>query len=174
VEEQFETFDEDGNPADLVPRSRVHREGLWHRAANVFLFRTDGCLLLQRRQADKDVWPGAWDLSAAEHLKPGETYEEAALRGLQEELGIEGVSVEPLGGVAVSRVEVPEAGVRDYELQQSFRVLYDGPVVPDPVEVAEIRSISLPELAAAFAERPEEFTPWFRERAMDLGLLSAS
>lgn len=172
AEEQFEILDEHGNPAGLAARSRVHREGLWHRAANVFLFRSDGRLLLQRRQSDKDVWPGAWDLSAAEHLKPGETYEEAALRGLHEELGIEGVLVEPLGDVAASRVEVPEAGVRDYELQQCFRAVYDGPVAPDPIEVAAIGSITLPELTAAFAERPEEFTPWFRERVVDLGLLA--
>lgn len=47
-EELFETFDGDGNPTGLVPRSRVHREVHWHRAANVFLFRSDGRLLLRR------------------------------------------------------------------------------------------------------------------------------
>lgn len=171
TEELFETFDDHGKPGGLVPRTRVHREGLWHRAANVFLFRSDGRLLIQRRQPDKDVWPGAWDLSVGEHLKPGENYEQAALRGLSEELGVEGVSVQALGGVAQSRVEVPQAAVRDYELQQSFRAVFDGPVSLDPGEVAETRMIDLRELAAAFADRPEDFTPWFRARAADAGLL---
>lgn len=30
----------------------------------------------------------SWDLSVGEHLQPGETYEHAAYRGLEEELGI--------------------------------------------------------------------------------------
>lgn len=172
MEEQFETFDEGGRPIGLVPRSRVHKEGFWHRAANVFLFRPDGSLLVQRRQSDKDVWPGAWDLSVGEHLKPGESYEGAALRGLLEELGIEGVSVQAVGEVTASRVEVPEAGIRDFELQQSFRIVFAGPVSPDPTEVAEVRTFALSELATAFAERPLEFTPWFRDRALELGLVA--
>lgn len=170
-EELFETFDEDGKPGGLVPRSRVHREGHWHRAANVFVFRSDGRLLVQRRHSHKDVWPGAWDLSAAEHLKPGESYREAALRGLREELGIEGVSPEPLDGVAVSRIEEPGAGIRDYELQQTFRVVFDGPVTPDPQEVSATSWLSLEELSAAFSERPGDFTPWFRDSAARIGLL---
>lgn len=82
--EQFDIFDETGAPLGVAPRARAHREGLWHRAANVFLFYSNGHLLIQRRQWDKDVWPGAWDLSVAEHLKPGETFKEAALRGFAE------------------------------------------------------------------------------------------
>lgn len=171
TEELFETFDSAGNPIGLVPRSRVHREGQWHRAANVFLFRSDGRLLLQRRRADKDVWPGAWDLSAAEHLKPGETYLQGAQRGLREELGVENVSPEFLGGVLVSRVVDADAGVRDCEFQQAFRVVFDGPVSPDPDEVSETAWYSLEELAGAFAQRPGDFTPWFRRSAAQLGLL---
>lgn len=103
MEEQFETFDDTGEPMGLVPRSRVHREGLWHRAVHVYLFRSDGRLLLQRRQRDKDICPGAWDLSAAEHLKPGETFRQGAIRGLQEELNVKGVELTPLGDIRTLR-----------------------------------------------------------------------
>ena len=63
AEEQFEILDERGRPVGLAPRSRAHREGLWHRAVHVFVFRSDGRLLIQRRQYDKDICPGVWDLS---------------------------------------------------------------------------------------------------------------
>lgn len=172
AEELFATFDGDGNPTGLVPRSRVHREGHWHRAANVFLFRSDGRLLLQRRRANKDVWPGAWDLSAAEHLKPGESYLQGALRGLREELGVENVSLEALDGVLESCVVDEKSGVRDCELQQAFRVVFDGPVWPDPDEVAGTALYTIEELAGAFARRPHDFTPWFRTSAARLGLLA--
>ena len=170
LEERLEIFDEDGNPRGLGPRSRAHREGLWHRAANVFLFRPDGELLIQRRQSTKDVWPGAWDVSAAEHLHPGETFEQGAIRGLKEELGVTGVALEPIGDVARSRLDDEASGIRDYEFQQSFITTYAGPVSPDPNEVLEARTISLAELAAAFRTSPGEYTPWFRQRVDTLNL----
>jgi isopentenyldiphosphate isomerase len=173
MDETFEIFDEAGNSLGTAPRSRVHREGLWHRASNVFLFFPDGTLLIQRRQLTKDVWPGGWDVSAAEHLQPGESFEEGAHRGLREELGVVGTELRRLGAVTKSRLEVTEQGVRDYEFQQSFRTTYAGPVSPDAGEVMETRTIGLTELESALRERPEEFTPWFRRRAAELNLFSA-
>lgn len=173
MEEQFETYDEEGRPTGLAPRSLVHCEGLWHRAANVFLFLPDGRLLIQRRQLDKDVYPGAWDLSAAEHLKPGETYVEGASRGLREELGLTGVALTPIGVIEAFRLERPEQGIRDFEFQQSFRGTLQARVVvtPDPAEVMETRAVDLQELARQFAQRPDEYTPWFRRWAAELALL---
>jgi isopentenyldiphosphate isomerase len=171
-EEQFEILDEHGAAIGRAPRSRAHRDGLWHRAVHVFVFRTDGRLWIQRRQLHKDICPGAWDLSAAEHLKPGESYLDGAVRGLREELGVvEDVGLESIGAISPARLDLPALGVKDHELQQSFRCVYDGPVVPDPAEVAEVRTISLDELRAAFVERPNEFTPWFRDDAVRLGLV---
>lgn len=173
MEEQFETFDETGNPLGIQPRSKVHREGLWHRAVNVFLFMPDGKLLIQQRQLSKDVWPGAWDLSVAEHLKPGESFEDGAKRGLREELGVEDVEVERFGSIAKSRLEIEASQVRDFEFQQSFRTTFDGQVVANPDEVKDTRAISLRDLKTSFRERPQDFTPWFRRRVAELGLFEA-
>ena len=159
AEEQFEIFDAAGNALGMAPRSRVHREGLWHRAANIFLFRSDSRLLVQRRHETKDVFPGAWDLSVTEHLIPGESYEQGAARGLREELGVENVPLTPLGGVAKSRLEIVADDIRDYELQQSFRGVFDGPVAPNPREVSEIRLLCLEELAIAFANDRKNLRP---------------
>lgn len=168
-DELFETLDADGNPTGLAPRSRVHREGLWHRAVNVFLFRSDGRLIVQQRHPGKDVYPGTWDLSVAEHLKPGETYEQGALRGLREELGVQDVALERIGNVAQVRLDVAEKGIKDYELQQSFRGIFDGELRPDPKEVSAVDIVDMPDLAVAFASRPGEFTPWLRATAVRLG-----
>lgn len=168
----FETFDEQGAVLGNFSRSEVHRKGLWHRASNVFLFRSSGDLLIQRRQYDKDVCPGLWDLSAAEHLQPGETFEQGAIRGLWEELGVEGITLELLGSVTKSCLEIPESQIRDYEFQQSFRAFYDGPVSPDITEVSEISTMNLEELRRSFHDNPESYTPWFRERAEELKLVS--
>jgi isopentenyl-diphosphate delta-isomerase len=170
--EYFDIFDEAGCPLGTATRHQAHLEGLWHRAANVFLFRSGGELLIQRRSRTKDVCPGAWDVSVAEHLVPGESFEEAARRGLREELGVMDVVLEPLGGVVRSRLELAALSIRDLEFQRSYRATFNGPVVPDPGEVIATRDIGLAELALALRQHPDDFTPWFRRRIRALGLLS--
>ena len=170
MQELFETFNDDDEPTGLVSRSQVHRLGLWHRASNVFLFRTDGQLVTQRRHESKDVWPGAWDLSVAEHLKPGEDFLAGAIRGLREELGVEGVTLEPASKVIRTKLKVAEMGIMDYELQVCFRGVTDADLTPQSSEVAEIRLYQLSELKADMQESLDQFTPWFRDRANDIGL----
>ncbi|MBO6655674.1 MAG: NUDIX domain-containing protein [Pseudomonadales bacterium] len=172
MEELFETFDESGTRLGAVARSEVHRLGYWHRASNIFLFRSNGKLLIQRRQLSKDICPGAWDVSAAEHLKPGETFEEGAHRGLIEELGIRGIKIEAWGNVVKARHDNPDLGIKDFEFQQSFKGTYDGPVEIDPVEVLETRDIDLETLESEMNNSPESFTPWFLRRAEDLQLFA--
>ena len=169
--ELFETYDDDGRPLGLVPRGDVHRRGLWHRASNVLLFDRADRLYVQRRAAGKDVWPNAWDVSVGEHLQPGETFEQAAHRGLAEELSIRGVVLSALGGVVRGCVDIPELGIADHELQQSFRGVYDGAYAIDPIEVADVRRVALPDLAAEIAATPNAFTPWLRSRLRDFGLI---
>ena len=170
-EEHFEIFTEAGELLGTAPRSQVHAEGLWHKSAQVFLFDSEGRLYLQRRADDKDVCPGMWDQSAAEHLTPGETYLQGARRGLAEELGISGVELTPLGEPFAGRLDQDELGIHDYELQQAFTGIWDGPVQPDPAEVAEVRSISLAALARWVQASAEDFTPWFLRDARRCGYL---
>ena len=92
-EEHFDTFDDDGQPTGLKPRSEVHRLGLWHRSAQVFLYTPAGELVVHRRAVDKDLYAGLWDHSVGEHLHPGESYLAGALRGVQEEFGLHGLQL---------------------------------------------------------------------------------
>ena len=175
--ELFETFDEAGRPTGLAPRDRVHATGLWHRSAHVFLFDPDGALYIQQRAAGKDLFPGRWDFSVGEHLQPGETYLAAALRGLQEELGVSGIALAPLGTVRVYRFDMPTAGIADHEFQQAFQGSCAGPLDPDAAEVAAVRSIALLDLLAWITREPDAFTPWFLRELHEqpgLGALAAS
>ena len=170
-EEQFEIFTEAGERLGTAPRSRVHAEGLWHRSAQVFLFNGAGDLYLQRRADDKDICPGLWDQSVAEHLTPGETYVQGATRGLTEELGVSGVELTPLGEPFAGRLDQASLGDRDYELQQAFTGTWDGPIRFDRSEVAEVRTVPLEQLIRWMRQQPEEFTPWFMRDAVRCGIL---
>lgn len=143
----------------------MHREGLWHRAANVLLFRDDGQLLLQYRSPTKDVCPCVWDLSVAEHLLPGERYVDGAHRGLREELAIEGVLLVPLGEETKWVLEDPTLKIRDYEFQQCFIGVTDKTARLDSTEVADCRFCAIEDLRIEMRKSPARFTPWFVEIA---------
>lgn len=157
--EQFEVFDDDNQLLGLMPRDEVHRCGHWHKSAQVFVFNQQEQLLIQRRAADKDLYAGLWDYSVGEHLSPGEDFCQGAMRGLQEELCISEVQLQPLGGLR--HVQWRGDNYWDREIQQAFLCHYDGPVVADPVEVARVRHISLTALAEWVVGSEAEFTPWF-------------
>lgn len=89
TEEYFEIVDEKDRVIGQAPRSECHgNPELVHRAAHVLLFDSNGQLLLQKRADTKDIQPGKWDTSVGGHLDPGEDYKQAAVRELEEELGL--------------------------------------------------------------------------------------
>ncbi len=152
-------------------RSDVHRHGYWHRSAHVFLFDSLGRLLIQHRAAHKDLYAGLWDYSVGEHLQPGETFLDGALRGLVEELGVHGVPLEPVGESRWTEQTDAKLNIRDREIQQAFRGVYDGPVHPDPGEVAGVAYASRDKLTELLTRSPESLTPWFARDLEVFGLV---
>jgi isopentenyl-diphosphate delta-isomerase len=152
----------------------------------VLLHNSAGLLLLQRRSKRKGVYPGVWDLTVAEHVTPGETYEAAAHRGLREELSIPLV---PAGasGSASSRCSPPtlvrtlpptrrslrcvtaSGPVFDNELVPLYEGLYDGSCAADPQEVAEVRWVAWLPLLAEVEADASAFTPWVLETLRLMG-----
>ena len=88
-EELLEIVDSQNKPLGAMPRSEVHRQKLIHRSVLVLLYNKEKKLYLQQRSYKKDKYPGFWDLSASGHILAGESAEDAAIRELKEELGIE-------------------------------------------------------------------------------------
>ena len=78
-----------------VPRGRVRAENLLHRATYIFVFNTQGQLLVQLRTATKDLYPAYFDAAAGGVVGAGESYDECAERELGEELGIGGTTLRP-------------------------------------------------------------------------------
>lgn len=87
-DEIFDVVDGQDCVIGQATRSEVHARHLLHRAVHVFWVRADGLLCLQRRSYAKDSCPGLLSSSCAGHLDAGEPYVAAAVRELNEELGI--------------------------------------------------------------------------------------
>jgi len=90
--ELFDVVDELGKPTgETVERRQAHAGGIRHRTAHIWVARqVDGRwkVLLQKRAAGKDSFPGRYDTSSAGHVQAGDEPLESALRELREELGI--------------------------------------------------------------------------------------
>lgn len=95
--EIFDVVDENDKVTGQATRKEVHARSLLHRAVHVFVINARGELLLQRRSRLKDVHPGVWDSSVAGHLDAGEEYRDAAIREMEEEMGIRDVEPEEIG-----------------------------------------------------------------------------
>ena len=149
-----------------APRSNVHTRGLFHRSVHVWVFNTHDKVLLQQRASHKDVAPSLWDLSVAEHAKPGEAGFETALRGAREELSIR-LTVRLVADYRLNRLEYPELGIFDNEFVQTYQARHDGPFVLDKEEVQDTRLVTMSQLRIEAQANPELFTPWLHR---DLGL----
>ncbi len=88
-DELFDLVDLNDRVIGQVRRGDAHRNpDLIHRSVQILVFASDGRLLLQRRSAGKDLFPGFYCASASGHVASGEDYAATAERELAEELGI--------------------------------------------------------------------------------------
>jgi isopentenyldiphosphate isomerase len=123
-----------------VPRSHVHgNPSLIHRSVHVLVVSRDGRLLLQKRSMRKDVQPGRWDTSVGGHVGFGQSYEEAARREAEEELGMR---PDTLLFLYPSRIR----NSIESENIHTFLHVGDGPFRPEPGEIDELRFWSRKEI----------------------------
>jgi isopentenyldiphosphate isomerase len=124
VDELLDILDESGLPTgEVVPKGEAHRLGLWHRCFHCWICGSDrrgSYLLLQRRAAAKDTWPGYLDVTAAGHLATEEETVDG-LREVEEELGLR-IEPERLVPLGTRRVEQEIPGGCDRELHEVFLV----------------------------------------------------
>lgn len=89
MEEMIDVLDENGvKTGEILTRKDVHKLGLWHKIIVIAIIDKDNQILMQQRSFTKDTNPGQWDISAAGHVSAGQTPLEAAVREINEEVGI--------------------------------------------------------------------------------------
>lgn len=81
--------DQDDQKLGLMEKQQAHVAGLLHRAFSVFVFNSKGELMIQQRAANKYHSPTLWTNTCCSHPRDNETYEQAAHRRLQEEMGFD-------------------------------------------------------------------------------------
>ncbi|MFC5907322.1 NUDIX hydrolase [Streptacidiphilus monticola] len=160
-DEVLDVVDERDEVVGQARRADVYARNLRHRCAFVLARAADGRIFVHRRTAQKLVFPSLHDMFVGGVLGTGESYDEAAKREAEEELGVSGLSPrflfkflyrdgEQSWWSAVYEVETPLA------------------VAPQESEVAWHAFLTEEELAARLAEWewvPDGLAAWRELRA---------
>ncbi|MFI2201117.1 NUDIX domain-containing protein [Streptomyces sp. NPDC020192] len=91
AEEILDIVDENDQVVDRSPRGEAYARGLRHRCAFIEVRDAAGRLFVHRRTATKLVFPALYDMFVGGVVGAGESYDEAALREAEEELGVSGL-----------------------------------------------------------------------------------
>ncbi|KAK9811617.1 hypothetical protein WJX72_007029 [[Myrmecia] bisecta] len=111
-----------------APRRQMRAENLLHRCSFVLVYNGKGQLYVQKRVAFKETYPSFYDPAPGGVVGAGESYEESAMREIEEEMGVTGVALKPHLDFyyedAVTRM-----------FGRLFSCVYNGTIRLDPEEV---------------------------------------
>lgn len=90
MEELIDVVDYYGTKTGIVkPKSMIIKDGDYHRAISILIMNSDEEILFQKRSAIKKVYPNLWSMFLKGHIRSGENKEEASVREIKEEIGID-------------------------------------------------------------------------------------
>lgn len=163
LSELFVWVDDQDTVLGSITRDEAHTDkSKIHRAILVLVSNSEKALLFQKRTEHKDLYPGFWGLSCGGHVSPGESYRLAAVRELQEELGVN-LYLQPIEKILFQKesesefIQVYKAETE--EIPQNF----------DVDEISEMRWVERNDLVD-FIER-EKVTPTGIETLKKLGMI---
>ena len=142
-----------------VDKLDAHVRGLLHKAVSVFVLGPEG-ILLQQRASGKYHTPGLWANTCCTHPHWDESAEICAVRRLEEELGITGLT--PVWRQQVEYRADVGGDMIEHEVVDIFVIEVATPpqITPNPDEVQAVRWVPRATLEAELAQNPDAFTPW--------------
>jgi farnesyl-diphosphate farnesyltransferase len=158
-EEKVVLVNRDDEEIGIEEKMRAHRDGLLHRAFSVFVFNPEGKLLLQRRSTTKYHSRGLWSNTCCGHPRPGEAFDIAARRRLNEEMGFDVELTELFEFVYQALLE---DGLSENEYDHVLVGYFDGVPKANWFEVADWKWVDMTMLRVDLLEHPEKYTYWFR------------
>ncbi len=149
----------DDEPIGTMEKMEAHQKAKLHRAFSVFIFNSEGQLLLQQRASHKYHSPLLWTNTVCSHPRHGETTIEAAHRRIVEEMGFDCDFKEAFSFVYKADVGL---GLIEHEFDHVFIGVSDLKPSPNPEEVGDWKYIDLNALEIDVEKNPVNYTIWFK------------
>jgi isopentenyl-diphosphate delta-isomerase len=156
--EQVILVDENDVPIGVMEKMEAHEKAILHRAFSVFIFNSQGNLLLQQRALNKYHSGGLWTNSCCSHPRPDENTLVAAARRLKEEMGFETPLKKVFDFIYKANFD---NGLTEYEFDHVFVGYYDEAIQPNAKEVSCYAYHSMEQIEILLQTQPELFTAWF-------------
>lgn len=158
TEEFLDIVDKNNNIIGQASRQNAHKNKLPHRASHIVIA-YDNYIYLQLRSATKQQSPNKWDISASGHVKAGDTYYQAALTELKEELNLEIPTKQSLIEIG----EIPASDNNGYEFVKIYYYLYSKlpRIELEPYEITSGGWFALDHISNWAQLQPQDFTNGF-------------
>ena len=159
MEEFVVLVDQNDQKLGLMEKQQAHIAGLLHRAFSVFVFNSKGELMIQQRAASKYHSPTLWTNTCCSHPRDNETYEQAAHRRLQEEMGFDCDLEFKFSFIYKAHLD---NNLTEHELDHVFIGTFDEEPQLNPDEVMAYRWVDLMDLKKDIEKNPQNYTAWFK------------
>lgn len=159
--EMIEIVTNQGKVIGKINRLHAYKTGALHKAVNVLIYNQKEEIFLQQRAANKSSFPLYWDISCAEHVKIGETYKQAAHRGLKEELSIDAI-LKKIRQKHIQKSEFKKNGkkVIENELVELYAGTTTSNIKINNNEVKNGSFMKINSIASELKKNNLKFTPW--------------
>ncbi len=171
MDELIDIFDENQNFLRSEMKGVAHKYGHWHKSVHAYLVNDKKEIIIQKRSADKNLYPNIWDVSFAGHIDAGESTKAGAIRECREELGIE---------LADGEIEYlftnPEKLTWGEVVSNEFVDVYlcrknFGKIVKQDEEVAAVKVIPVKEFIKMIKRKDKDLFPHYDEYSKVLPVL---
>lgn len=153
----MDIVDENDRVIGKATRDEIHSLGMWHRGVHILVFNSKNELLLPLRSAKKDKFPETYDCSISEHVKSGETFDKAALRGLKEELKITNPVLKRLLKFKMNY------GPNDNTIAVLYECKCKDKIEINREEIKDAKFMPLSKIKEMLTKNELKFAPWMRE-----------
>lgn len=151
--------DKEDKPWGKLEKSLVHQLGLLHRAFSIFIFNTNGELLMQQRSSTKYHSGGLWTNTCCSHPRYGEDLLVAVKRRLQEEMGMQCKTDFAFSFIYKADFE---NGLVEHEYDHVFFGITDTIPHPSKSEVKNWKYVNLYALKDEILKTPQKYSVWLR------------
>lgn len=162
--EEIVLVDKNNNVLGTAPKLKSHnRNTPLHRAFSLFLFNSEGKLLLQQRSKNKKTWPFIWSNSCCGHPELNEPNVDAVKRRLKFELGIELNEIYEMLPNFSYKAELN--GIVENEICPVFIGLTDNKPAINKEEIENIKWIKWNDFLNEIRQRPGAYSVWCEQEA---------
>ena len=130
-----------------------------HSAFSCWLFNECGQLLVTRRSLHKKAWPGVWTNSVCGHPQSGEAIEDAIIRRVRFELGVDIADLTPVYPDFRYRATDP-GGIVENEVCPVYAAHAVSALRPNTDEVMDYQWCEPEDALRALDAAPWAFSPW--------------